>query len=143
MARRGFTLVELAFVVAIIAFLAAATIPGYHLVWLRTQTTEARSMLVALAHAESTWRRDHGSYLACPPGPTEDVPKVARHFPDRACWKALGLSTAERSRFRYQVKLTPTGFEAIAEGDLDGDGAPSTFKLQSNDLIVTAENEFE
>lgn len=143
MTRKGFTLIELAFVLAIITFLAAATIPGYHLVWLRTQTSEARSMLVALSHAESAWRRDHGAYLECLPASAEEVPKVARPQPERACWKALGLSSAERSRYRYQVKLTPTGFEALAEGDLDGDGATSTFRLLSNDLIVTSENELE
>ena len=143
MNRRGFSLIELAFVLAIITFLAAATIPGDHLVWLRVQTSEARSMLTAVAHAESTWRRDHGAFLECLPGATEDVPKVARPAPERACWKALGLSSNERSRFRYQVKLTPAGFEAIAEGDLDGDGVTSTFRLQSNDLVITSENELE
>lgn len=143
MTRKGFTLIELAFVLAIIAFLVAATIPGYHLIWLRTQTSEARSMLVALAHAEATWRRDHGQYLECLAGSAEDVPKVARPFAERACWKSLGVSSAERSRYRYQVKLTPTGFEAIAEGDLDADGVTSTFRLTSNDLVVTSENELE
>lgn len=143
MTRRGFTLVELAFVLAIITFLVAATIPGYHLIWLRTQTSEARAMLMALSHAEATWRRDHGQYLECLAGSAEDVPKVARPFPERACWKALGLSSAERTRYRYQVKLTPTGFEALAEGDLDGDGVTSTFRLTSNDLVVTTENELE
>ncbi len=143
MKRRGFTLIELAFVLAIITFLAAVTIPGYHLVWLRVQASEARNMLTALSHAESTWRRDHGAYLECVAGSDEDVPKVARALAPRACWKALGLSTSERSRFRYQVKLTPTGFEAIAEGDLDADGVTSRFTLQSNDLVITSENELE
>lgn len=143
MRRSGFTLIELAFVLAVITFLAAATIPGYHLLWLRTQTSEARAMLVAIAHAESTWRRDHGAFLECAPGPSEEVPKVPRPQPGRPCWKALGLEPREPSRFRYQVRLTPAGFEALAEGDLDGDGVTSLFRLQSNDLAVTVENELE
>ncbi|MBL8935199.1 MAG: prepilin-type N-terminal cleavage/methylation domain-containing protein [Archangium sp.] len=143
MKRRGFTLIELAFVLAIITFLAAVTIPGYHLVWLRVQASEARGMLTALSHAESTWRRDHGTYLECVAGRDEDVPKGARLLPERACWKALGMSTSERSHYRYQVKLTPTGFEAIAEGDLDADGVTSRFSLQSNDLVIVSENDLE
>lgn len=143
MRRNGFTLIELAFVLAIITFLAAATIPGYHLVWLRTQTSEARAMLSAISHAESAWRRDHGSYLECLPDAAEDVPKKPRVPAARACWKALGLSSAAPGRYRYQVKVTPTGFVAIAEGDLDADGVTSTFTLLSNDLIITSENELE
>jgi Tfp pilus assembly protein PilE len=143
MRRNGFTLIELAFVLATITFLAAATIPGYHLVLQRAQTSEARAMLAAIAHAESAWRRDHGAYLACLPESTEDVPKLARLPVERACWKALGLMSAERSRYRYQVKLTPTGFAAIAEGDLDADGVTSTFTMLSTDLVVTSENDLE
>jgi hypothetical protein len=56
---------------------------------------------------------------------------------------SLGLETSERSHYRYQVKVTPTGFEALAEGDLDGDGVTSRFSVLSNDLAVTTENELE
>ena len=70
--RRGFTLIELCFVIAIIAILAAVTVPAYDVLLRRAHSAEARSMMTAIAHAQLQYQRDHGSYLAC--AATGEVP---------------------------------------------------------------------
>lgn len=143
MHRRGFTLVELAFVLAVMSLLVAASVPGYHQVLLHARANEARSMLSALHHIVSIYQRDHGEVLECAPSPSEAVPTVAVPFVARPCWKALGFSVDGPVRYRYQVKRAGSGFEVIAEGDLNGDSVTSKFTLSSQDLRVTTEREFE
>ena len=45
--------------------------------------------------------------------------------------------------YRYQVRLDGDSFVAVAEGDLDGDGAPSRFTLSGRDLQVAVRDELE
>ncbi len=70
--KRAFTLLELSFVLAIIAGAVALVTPVYETMLLRSRAAEAPEMLQALAHAERGYFRDHGRYLAC--GPTAPAP---------------------------------------------------------------------
>lgn len=142
MQRRGFTLVELSYVLGILALLAAIAVPSYHVIMLRSRAAEARTLLPAIAHAELMYRRDHGAFLACPAG-NEAVPKGEVPFAARPCWEALGMRVEGAVRYRYQVSLTSGGFEAVAEGDLDADGKASRFTLSSTDLGITTQDELE
>jgi prepilin-type N-terminal cleavage/methylation domain-containing protein len=143
MHRRGFTLVELAFVLTVMSVLVAVSVPGYHQVMLQARASEARAMLSALHHTVSVYQRDHAEVLECLPLPDEPVPTTAVRFVARPCWKALGFTIDGLVRYRYQVKRGATGFEVIAEGDLNGDSVTSSFTLSSRDLRVTTEREFE
>lgn len=143
MHRRGFTLVEVAFVLTVMSLLVAVSVPGYHQVVLHARANEARSMLSALHHSVTVYQRDHGEVLECAPSPGEVVPTTAAPFVARPCWKALGFSVDGLVRYRYQVKRAGSGFEVIAEGDLNGDSVTSKFTLSSQDLRVTTEREFE
>jgi prepilin-type N-terminal cleavage/methylation domain-containing protein len=142
MQHRGFTLVELSYVLGILGLLAAVAVPSYHVIMLRARAAEARTLLPAIAHAELMYRRDHGAFLACPAG-NEPVPKREVPFAARTCWDALGVRAEGGVRYRYQVSLTASGFEAVAEGDLDGDGNTSRFTLSSTDLGIITQDEFE
>lgn len=139
--RRGFTLIELAFVVAIIAILTAVTVPVTFTLVQRARGEEARAMLQMIAHAELQHRRDHGDYLPC--APTGDVPKALTELVVSDCWQALGITAEGRVRFRYAVEVEGDAFKVIAEGDLDADGTPSRFTLDSRTLDIVADKEFE
>lgn len=140
--RRGFTLLELSVVVAIIGILAAASVPVYDVMLKRARADEATTTLQAIAWAQMQHFRDKGSYLACPatgPVPTAPVP-----FPgDQACWKDLQIQVGGLVRYRYGVTLQEGTFLATAEGDLDGDGAPSRFTLTGQNLDLSVEDRLE
>ena len=141
---KGFTLLELALVLALIGLLISICGPNYSRVLLRGRTMEARAMLDAIAAAERAHFRDHGSYLACAPS-SAAVPKGTRGAFDLAApgWRDLGVRAEGPVYYKYQVKLDGAGFVAQAEGDLDGDGVTSRFTLDGRTLKLKVENELE
>jgi prepilin-type N-terminal cleavage/methylation domain-containing protein len=140
--RRGFTIIELSFVIAIMAILVAITVPNYQVLVHRARADEARAMVYAIGHAELRYRRDHGRFLACEA--QEPVPRGPVSFPnDRPCWKALGVQVDGQVRYRYRVSLDADSFVVVAEGDLDADGLPSQFSLNGRDFQLTVKDENE
>lgn len=133
--QRGFTLIELGYVIAVIGALAAITIPAYDVLMKRAWAAEAPATLHAIAHAEHRRFRDHGAYLSCA-GPDE-VPTKPVVWADSDCWKALAIQPEGRVRFTYSVAAEPERFTVTARADLDGDGRASTYTLRSEDLLVT------
>ena len=65
MNRKGFTLVELMIVVAVIAFLAALAIPNYVRFQARSKQAEVKANLKAAFTCERSYFQDHGSYSSC------------------------------------------------------------------------------
>jgi len=62
--RRGFTLIELMVVVAIIGLLAAIAIPNFLKYQLKSRQSEARTNLSAIRTSEVAFNAEHGCYMA-------------------------------------------------------------------------------
>ena len=140
--RRAFTLLELSCVIAVIAILAAATVPAYDLLVRRARTSEARMMIDAISHAELRHFRDRGAFLAC--GGDGAAPTGPAAFPaDEPCWKELGIHAGGPVRYRYGVSVDGEAYRVTARGDLDRDGAPSSFTLDGASLVLTVQDELE
>ncbi len=140
--RRGFTLIELCYVIAVIGLLAAITVPAYDVLLRRAHVAEARAMVHGIAHAELRHLRDRGAYVAC--GPAAEIPSEPVVFPeDEACWRELGIRSEGLVRYRYAVSLDDDSFLVTAEGDLDGDGRASRFSLDGRDLSLHIVDELE
>jgi type IV pilus assembly protein PilA len=139
--RRGFSILELSYVLAVMGIVVALTVPAYDVFLKRARVDEARSMLAAIAHAELRHFRDRGGYLACAAaGP---VPQGPVTFPTATCWKELGLEVNGEVRFRYSVELAEGTFVAVAEGDLDADGEASSFRWNGRLSSLAIERELE
>lgn len=128
MRRRGFTIVEVSYVLAVMSVVVAITIPAHELVLRRAQADEARTLLTTILHAELRHFRDTGRWLPCPA--SGEVPRATeRWFPAEPCWKALVGEASFMTRYRYGVVVSGEDVELVAEGDLDGDGQLSEYRL--------------
>ena len=160
--ERGFTLVEMMVVVAIVGVLAALGVNGVSKYIAAAKATEARNALGQMAKdASSAYDRgitsggivalgDSGEVSAriCPtaawpiPGGSEAIQgKKYQSGPaewnDGAGWSCLKFMMKDPQYFQYYFAATPDAggsengdqFDAIARGDLNGDGVLSRFDL--------------
>jgi type IV pilus assembly protein PilA len=148
-AKKGFTLIELMIVVAILGILAAVAIPAFVRYIRRAKTTEAVDKLAYLFRSSSAYvtadrvGRGVGASAA-----TQIFPVSASQTPstlpgttrvtdtagtwDTPTWNALSFSIADPHYFSYAYDSNGSGasaqFTARASGDLDGDTTASTFE---------------
>jgi type IV pilus assembly protein PilA len=125
---RGFTLVELLIVVAMVAVLSAIAILGYRRYVHSAQSAEARVVMGLIRNGEESYRQDTNSYLSCsatlstyyPNISPDDTRWVWEQSSDQrytTCWRMLGVHPDAPVRYGYAVM---GGAFPTAPGQLDG-----------------------
>ena len=74
--QKGFTLIELMIVVAIIGILAAIAIPNFLTYQMKSRQSEAKTNLMAIKTSEVAWQGERGCYLTVTRWPVLAVPAV-------------------------------------------------------------------
>ena len=134
--------VVLLFVVAIIGIMAVLAISGMRRYITASKTVEARATVQSIAHdAEAAYAADAKlcdsasspvpasiaavsgkKYMSTPSDWSADAAKNAGF----ACLK---FEKSDPQYYQYDYKKTASGFDAIAHGDLNGNGVTSEFKV--------------
>ena len=145
--RKGFTLVELMIVVAIIGILAAIAIPNFLQFRLKAKTSEAKSNLGAIRSTEVAYFAEWDFYVGNQPY----TPLLNRsNEPNKETWSPLTrfsiLGFAPEGSVFYSYGLTGADFQDRAAGmtmeavgDLDSDSSIATFYVteSSNEILKT------
>jgi type IV pilus assembly protein PilA len=147
--RKGFTLIELMIVVAIIGILAAVAIPAFLKFVKRSKTSEATRNLRLIFDSSASYFADEPAASNGDPishqfptttGPTPALANISEAktltpettWGGNASWTALNFAVTDPHYYAYQYNSngsveTAAAFTVTGFGNLDGDATYSTF----------------
>lgn len=140
--KKGFTIIELMIVIAIIAFLSMVAVPTFSKFLAKAKRAEAYMNLSSIYAAQKAYWAEHGKY--------SDVLSGEGGIgwqPEGNINYSYGFPGSQGRNYFMGKLNTPLsgvgnahadaqGFVAIAVGDIDGDGMPDVLMVDQNNNIV-------
>ncbi len=124
-AQKGFTLIELMIVVAIIGILAAIAIPNFLRFQLKSKSSEGKVNIAAIRTAEESYLAEFGTYVptaALNPLAVPGAAKVPFLLTPAADFDVLGFAPEGNVFFQYGVAVAGNAYSISAIADIDANG---------------------
>jgi type IV pilus assembly protein PilA len=141
--RKGFTLIELMIVVAIIGILAAIAIPNYLHFVSKSRRTEAKSNLEAIYKAELSYFGEYDRF-------SQDF-NVIRWRPEGVSYYTYSLGGGTLGKSLAQnpqpASITPfandNSYAAYAWGNIDNDNTIDIWRIDENKNLLSEVNDLD
>ena len=141
--RRGFSLIEVMIVIAIIAFFAVLALPNFMTFLAKAKRSEAYIQLRALYMLQKTYFAEHGAYTEKLQGPNslnwkpEGQVNYTYGFPGSAVVGALGAPASALAG----ASAGAQAFTIAAAGDIDGDGDVDVLTINEKGEITVLKDD--
>lgn len=154
--KRGFTLIELMIVVAIIAFLAIVSVPSFMKFLAKAKRAEAYMNLSSIYAAQKAYWAEHGKYsdtLSGNGGIGWQPEGYTGGGKQEKFYYSYGFGSGSEGRNYFTGKLQAgasnlsmaradaQGFLAVAAADIDGDGSMDILTVDHNNNIQIVQDD--
>ena len=148
--NKGFTLIELMVVVAIIGVLAAVAIPNYKRYQIKTKETEAKLNLAAIAMGQESYYMEYDEYVqrASTVGPAVPSSQKQTWTNTQAAlggFAVIGWQPKDaKIYYRYVLAGVGSGYTVTASSDFDDDTVLGEWRVSDSQPVkkISDKNKF-
>jgi prepilin-type N-terminal cleavage/methylation domain-containing protein len=143
MVRRGFSLIEVMVVIAIIAFFAVIALPNFMTFLAKAKRSEAHIQLRALYMLQKAYFAENGVYTDSIQGAKslnwkpDGTVNYTYGFPGSFVMGALGTTASALAG----AGISGQGFTIAAAGDIDNDGEPDVLNINEKGEITVVKDD--